>query len=114
VAVAVPSDPKLEMAMTEEGELIKRGPPHQVRWIVSEGNESGNGEFGVEVDGVAYFYYKWPDPHPDRGTKYREINKREFGEVIRVMEENRAERMPHPGQTAAPRMPWGVDWGDRD
>jgi len=56
-----------------------------VFWIVSEGNdrdEAENGELGVEIDGVAFWYYKWPDASP--GTaKYRRISKREFGEVIR-------------------------------
>jgi len=30
----------------------------EVYWIVSEGNETEDGEFGVEIDGVPYFYYK--------------------------------------------------------
>lgn len=56
-----------------------------VYWIISEGNEDGdNGEFGVEIDGVPFFYYKWPDAGPSEGTKYRRIEKREFGEVIRL------------------------------
>ena len=55
----------------------------EVYWIVSEGNEVEDGEFGVEIDGVPYFYYKWPDASPSPTVKYRRINKREFGEVIR-------------------------------
>lgn len=70
----------------------------QVYWIVTEGNDPdvcADGEFGVEVNGVPYLYYKWPDPNPSDGSvcpqtgvkfceiKYRRIHKREFGEVIR-------------------------------
>lgn len=42
----------------------------KVRWIIS-------------VNGKAYFYYKYSDPSPSISTKYREIMKREFGEVIK-------------------------------
>jgi len=58
-----------------------------VRWIVTEGNEPNiaeNGAFGVEVNEQPYFYYKHSRPdvgHPS--IKYREINKREFGETLR-------------------------------
>lgn len=64
----------------------------QVFWIVTEGNDPdvcADGEFGVEVNGVPYLYYKWAKPDPDDGTgpgpkvQYRRIHKREFGEVIR-------------------------------
>jgi hypothetical protein len=62
-------------------------PPTEVRWIVTEGNDPDvceDGEFGVLIDGVAYLYYKHPDPSPcGPDVKYRVINKREFGEVIR-------------------------------
>lgn len=59
-------------------------PRPEVFWIVSEGNEYGNDELGVEIDGVPFWYYKWPDASPgDVRTKYRRIHKREFGEVIR-------------------------------
>lgn len=63
-------------------------PRPKVFWIISEGNPEsgeGNGELGVEIDGVPFWYYKWPDASPSRkdSTKYRRINKREFGEVIR-------------------------------
>jgi len=58
-----------------------------VYWVVTEGNDpdiTDDGEFGVEVDGVAFFYYKWPDATPaSPNVKYRRIDKREFGEVIR-------------------------------
>src|SRR5574343_1969343 len=50
----------------------------EVYWIVSEGNEVEDGEFGVEIDGVPYFYYKWPDASPSPTVKYRRVNKREF------------------------------------
>ena len=64
-----------------------------VQWIVTEGNDPnicGDGEFGVLVDGIAYLYYKWPDPGPcDPQVKFRIIHKREFGEVIRRLEGER-------------------------
>jgi hypothetical protein len=63
------------------------GPPHEVRWIITEGNDPeicDDGEFGVLINGVPYLYYKHPDPAPcGPDVKYRVINKREFGEVIR-------------------------------
>lgn len=44
----------------------------KVFWIVSEGNNDGaDGEFG--------------DATPSENVKYRKINKREFGEVIRKL-----------------------------
>ena len=59
----------------------------EVYWIISEGNdpdEKTDGEFGVEINGVPYFYYKHAEPSPSTGKiKYRRIEKREFGEVIR-------------------------------
>ena len=60
---------------------------HRVYWIVSEGNDPermSDGDFGVEVDGVPYFYYKDPDASPSPGARYRRVHKREFGEVIRL------------------------------
>jgi len=63
------------------------GAAPSVFWIVTEGNHpdvTDDGEFGVEVAGVPYFYYKHRDAepsHPD--VKYRRIEKYEFGSVIR-------------------------------
>jgi hypothetical protein len=71
-------------ALTEVPSTFLRAIP-EVWWIVSEGNDNGDGdgEFGVEIDGIPFFYYKWPDGSPSSAVKYRRINKREFGEVIR-------------------------------
>jgi len=58
----------------------------EVTWIVTDGNNPiicADGEFGVLVNGKAYLYYKHASPNPSVGVKYRFINKREFGEVIR-------------------------------
>lgn len=60
--------------------------PGPVTWIVTDGNEPdvcANGEFGVLVDGRPYVYYKGPTQAPSDKIKFRPINKREFGEVIR-------------------------------
>lgn len=57
-----------------------------VRWIVTDGNDPtdcANGEFGVEVNGKAYIYYKWPIAYTS-DVGYRQIHEREFGETIRV------------------------------
>ena len=58
-----------------------------VKWIVTEGsdpNVCADGEFGVEVNGAAYLYYKHTEPgRSNSDVKYRPIHKREFGEVIR-------------------------------
>ncbi len=77
----------------------------EVFWIVSEGNDPAimaNGEFGVEVNGVPYFYYKDAEAMPCDGllcgvpetnvtaVKYRRVHKREFGEVIARGEPNRS------------------------
>ena len=63
------------------------GEKEEVAWIITDGNDPnvcGNGEFGVEVGGKAYLYYKWPTTGPTIcDVKYRRIEKREFGEVIR-------------------------------
>lgn len=75
----------------------------KVVWIVTEGNDPdvcGDGEFGVEVNGIPYLYYKWPDATPSDGStcpltgvqfakvKYRPIYKREFGDVIRRLNDD--------------------------
>ena len=58
----------------------------QVKWIVTEGNDPelcADGEFGVEVGGKPYFYYKHSTTGPSSpDLKYREIEKHEFGETI--------------------------------
>lgn len=61
----------------------------KVKWIITDGNEVDNcedGEFGVEINGVPYFYYKYPVPDPSNPSSvtYREIEKREFGDTINV------------------------------
>lgn len=64
--------------------------PVDVTWIVTEGNDPNicaDGEFGVLVNGKAYLYYKYASPGVSEGVKYRPINKREFGEVIRRPDE---------------------------
>lgn len=63
--------------------FFKASARPSVFWIVSEGNEEGNGEFGVEINGVPYFYYKYSEASTSNSVKYRRIEKREFGEVIR-------------------------------
>jgi len=69
--------------VTEKQEVTEKHVK-EVQWIVSDGNEGfGNGEFGVLVEGKPYFYYKWPTTKPSEGVKYRAVEKREFGEVIR-------------------------------
>jgi hypothetical protein len=59
----------------------------EVFWIVTEGNDRdicADGEFGVEIGGKAYLYYKYSSTGPSSPeVKYRRIEKREFGEVIR-------------------------------
>ena len=57
-----------------------------VRWIITDGNDPNHcadGEFGVEVNGKAYIYYKYSDATTSDAA-YRQIRKREFGETIRV------------------------------
>ncbi len=58
-----------------------------VKWIVTDGNDPNvcaDGELGVEVNGAAYLYHKRSLTLAcDSDVKYRPINKREFGEVIR-------------------------------
>lgn len=52
------------------------------RWIVND-----QGEFGVSVKGRRYFYYKGDGlPVEDTTSRWRYVNKREFGEVIRSKE----------------------------
>jgi hypothetical protein len=57
-----------------------------VKWIVTEDNDPdicADGEFGVEVGGKPYLYYKHSTTGPSGpDVKYREIEKREFGETI--------------------------------
>lgn len=69
--------------------ISKLVAPAVVRWIVCEGEpgeeggeEGEGGELGVEVNGKAYTYYKDHEPCPHDGL-YRNVRKREFGEVIR-------------------------------
>lgn len=63
------------------------GEKEEVSWIITEGNDEdicADGEFGVEIGGKAYLYYKYSSPGPSSPeVKYRRIEKREFGEVIR-------------------------------
>ena len=64
----------------------KKGEKDSVTWIVTFGNdpeEYDNGEFGVLVNGIPYIYYKDKDPIASPDVKFREIEKREFGEVIK-------------------------------
>lgn len=67
-------------------EMIDTNAPNRVFWIVGLNGEWKD-QLGVEMDGVAYFYYKWPDachcPNMVRDRDYRYMHKREFGEVIR-------------------------------
>lgn len=79
---------RLEAIPLETTPVVVTKPKEpKVFWVVTEGNDPNvmdDGELGVEIDGVAYFYYKWPDPSPAAPqVKYRQISKREFGEVIR-------------------------------
>ncbi|MBD3404350.1 hypothetical protein GF420_15780 [candidate division GN15 bacterium] len=65
----------------------KQAGGDKVYFIVTDNNDENfcaNGEFGVEVNGIPYIYYKdsEPIPAPD-GIQYRRVEKREFGEVIR-------------------------------
>lgn len=71
-----------------------------VHWIVTDGNDPnicGDGEFGVAIGGVAYLYYKHASPEPcGDDVRWRVINKREFGEVIRRPGELPAVAPPPP------------------
>lgn len=59
-----------------------------VRFVVirDKSVESDNGEFGVLVNGKLYSYYKDSEPviylTDSEWYEYRELKKREFGEVI--------------------------------
>lgn len=60
-----------------------------VEWVVTEGNnpdEYGNGELGFRVGSQVFLYHKDSDPMLT-AAKWRPVNKREFGEVIRRKEE---------------------------
>jgi hypothetical protein len=67
--------------------IIETEPPRDsVKWIVTDGNDPDicdDGEFGVEVNGTPYLYYKYTEPGPSPDAKYRPIAGREFGETIR-------------------------------
>lgn len=47
------------------------------RWIANEDNE-----LGLSIRGIQFYYYKWSDPTIKFHSKYRIMEKREFGEVI--------------------------------
>ena len=59
------------------------------RWIVSECEEYGEGELGLQIGPMVFMYYKWPDPLIKfaKDMKFRPAEKREFGEVILTSEE---------------------------
>ncbi len=72
---------ELYEAMAPEGD-----DSDDVTWIITDGNDPdicADGEFGVLVNGKAYLYYKHTSPGVSEGVRYRPVNKREFGEVIR-------------------------------
>lgn len=68
-------DNEVECREYEEQIAVEEGKP---RWIVSD-----QGELGVRVLGINYFYYKDNPPMPSQ-AKWRFANKREFGEVVRA------------------------------
>lgn len=83
IAVHVHPDAPLPVAgMCDYCRLWAQKHPDRPRpvanWIVNE-----LGEFGVEIDGVPHFYYKWPDATPS-AYEYRVIDKCEFGETIKA------------------------------
>lgn len=68
-----------------------------VQWIRScgstlPGEEGSNaGELGIRIGGTNFFYYKDSEPLIAGNQSWRPVKKREFGEVIRAMnEKNRA------------------------
>lgn len=53
------------------------------RWISIDNDEDGGRELGVEILGIPCGYYKWDDPtFYGEDCAFRNINKREFGEVV--------------------------------
>jgi hypothetical protein len=48
------------------------------RWIVNKDNE-----LGFSIRGIQFYYYKWDTPIVAFFSKYRIMEKREFGEVIK-------------------------------
>lgn len=66
-------------------------------WVVGtdERAEFHNvGELGLRVFGVNFWYYKWPTPMLNMSGHWRVMEKREFGEVIRVTKRTTT---GHPG-----------------
>jgi len=49
------------------------------RWIV--GNEDE--DFGLSIRGIQFYYYKWDTPMIKFKSKFRIMEKREFGETIK-------------------------------
>ena len=47
------------------------------RWIVNS-----EGDLGLRVGGINFWYYKWPDPIIGCYKVWRVMGKREFGESI--------------------------------
>jgi hypothetical protein len=57
----------------------------RIRWVVITDNDyTETGELGLKIGPVILGYYKWPDPMVLLGHRYREANKREFGETIKT------------------------------
>lgn len=52
------------------------------RWIVSAGEDPE--ELGIEIFGLRFYYYKWPEPLWNQKANFRYAGKREFGEVIKT------------------------------
>lgn len=52
------------------------------KWIINS-----SGELGFRIAGINFYYYKWSTPiigQSDDCKYWREIKKREFGEVIKT------------------------------
>lgn len=85
---------KARLAFSRLRDAVSLLTAPKVFWIVSlpDREGDGGGELGVMINGVPYFYYKWPEPQPSMpGRGYRLMTKREFGETITVHGQDFAE-----------------------